>query len=124
MALWREALLAKAVLGGRTRGYKNHPQLDRFRALPRSAINAYLHVVFEEATRRGYSFDRSKVGPVRRVAVLSCTRGQMEYEWEHLMRKLRLRSPQVHKRWGKIGRPEPHPLFAVVRGGIADWERR
>ena len=30
LALWREALLARAVLGGRTRGYRNHPQLERF----------------------------------------------------------------------------------------------
>jgi hypothetical protein len=27
VALWREALLAQAVLRGKTRGYKHHPQL-------------------------------------------------------------------------------------------------
>ena len=44
VALWREALLARAVLRGQTHGYRHHPQLDRFRAhdAPRSAINAYL----------------------------------------------------------------------------------
>jgi hypothetical protein len=31
VALWREALLAQAVLRGRTRGYR-HPQLARFRS--------------------------------------------------------------------------------------------
>src|SRR5262245_2860442 len=31
VALWREALLAQAVLLGQTKGYRNHPQLDRFR---------------------------------------------------------------------------------------------
>ncbi len=31
VALWREALLAQAVLAGRTRGYRHHPQLARFR---------------------------------------------------------------------------------------------
>ena len=30
-ACWREALLAQAVLAGRTRGYRAHPQLERFR---------------------------------------------------------------------------------------------
>ena len=30
--LWREALLAQAVLAGLTRGYRSHPQLLRFRA--------------------------------------------------------------------------------------------
>ena len=54
VALWREALLAKAVLSGRTRGYRQHPQLARFRAHPeaRAAINAYLAAVHEEATGR------------------------------------------------------------------------
>ena len=31
VALWRESLLAQAVLAGRTRGYRSHPQLERFR---------------------------------------------------------------------------------------------
>ena len=34
VACWRESLLAQAVLAGRTRGYRNHPQLERFRAAP------------------------------------------------------------------------------------------
>ena len=44
VALWREGLLARAVLRGKTRGYRHHPQLERFRchASPRSAINRYL----------------------------------------------------------------------------------
>ena len=44
VALWREALLARAVLRGEIRGYRHHPQLDRFRAqaAPVSALNAYL----------------------------------------------------------------------------------
>ena len=50
VALWREALLAKAVLADRTRGYRHHPQLQRFRAHPRpiAAINAYLAVILVE----------------------------------------------------------------------------
>ena len=31
VALWREALLAQKVLRGKTRGYRAHPQLQRFR---------------------------------------------------------------------------------------------
>ena len=59
VALWREALLAREVLRGRTRGYRRHPQLERFRlcATPRSAINRYLAVVCREALSRGYRFD-------------------------------------------------------------------
>ena len=37
-ACWREALLAQKVLTGATRGYRRHPQLERF--LPGSALAA------------------------------------------------------------------------------------
>ena len=61
VALWREALLARAVLRGQTVGYRHHPQLDRFLASdsPRSAINRYLAAVHSESQARGYRFDRS-----------------------------------------------------------------
>ena len=125
VALWREALLAKAVLRGVTRGYRHHPQLARFRAhpAPRAAINAYLAVVHAEATARGYSFDRRKVGPVRQVAPLLATSGQIDYEWRHLMKKLARRSRDVHRQWAKARRVRCHPLFRRARGPVADWER-
>ena len=31
VAVWREGLLARSVLDGKTKGYKNHPQLIRFK---------------------------------------------------------------------------------------------
>ena len=64
VACWREALLAQAVLLGRTAGYTAHPQLERFRAHPdpTAAISAYLHGVRDEATRRGYQFDAEQHG--------------------------------------------------------------
>src|SRR5687768_8034765 len=91
VALWREALLAQAVLAGRTIGYRHHPQLTRFRQCqdPRSAISHYLVGVHEEARRRGYAFDRRKVRPSRRRLRLSATTGQVAYEWRHLKRRWR-----------------------------------
>lgn len=125
VALWREALLAKAVLRGETRGYKHHPQLARFRAhaSPRSAINAYLAAVHTEATVRGYSFDRRKLGPQRRVTPIAATSGQIAYEWRHLMKKLAVRNRPLHKRWRGARSADCHPLFRRVRGPVADWER-
>lgn len=126
VALWREALLARAVLRGQTRGYRHHPQLDRFQshAASRSAINAYLRGVLLEAESRGYAFDPAKVGPVRGAIRISATAGQLIYEWQHLLRKLRARSPAYHRRWRAIAVPDPHPLFRVVSGPVAPWERR
>ena len=126
VAVWREALLAKTVLRGGTRGYTHHPQLERFRAhsSPRLAINAYLAALHSEAGLRGYSFDRSKIGPVRTVELIVVTLGQLEYEWQHLLRKLRARSPAFHRRWRGMSAPEPHPVFRIGPGPVEPWERR
>lgn len=125
VALWREALLAKAVLRGETRGYLHHPQLERFKAQaqPRLAINAYLAAVHDEAVRRGYSFDRSKVGPVRAVRPIPVSSGQLAHEWRHLQQKLVARSPAVLDLWRGVSTPACHPLFRSRPGAVASWER-
>ena len=125
VALWREALLAKAVLRGETRGYRHHPQLHRFQAHPdpRAAVNAYLVAVHAEASTRGYAFDRAKLEPEMEVAKIVVTRGQIGHEWRHLLSKLATRNPEVHRRWMSIESPDPHPLFALVEGPIEAWER-
>ena len=125
VALWREALLARAVLRGETRGYKHHPQLQRFQAhaSPRLAINAYLAAVHAEATMRGYAFDRTKIGPVRPVASISASRGQVDYEWEHLLQKLAVRNPKLFAQWCELDKPICHPLFRSGPGPVASWER-
>jgi hypothetical protein len=125
VALWREALLAKAVLRGETKGYRHHPQLIRFQAhpQPRWAINAYLAAVHEEATARGYRFDGSKVGPVRAVSTIEVTEGQLALEWMHLLRKLESRNPALHQRWASTAAPDCHPLFHAVPGPVATWEK-
>jgi hypothetical protein len=125
VAVWREALLARAVLRGKTRGYRYHPQLERFQAhrAPRLAINAYLHAVYDEACERGYAFDRSRIGPVRGIETITVTTGQLDYEWWHLLTKLAARSPGCYDRWYSLGRPDQHPLFECQPGAIAFWER-
>jgi hypothetical protein len=125
VAVWREGLLAKAVLAGKTRGYRNHPQLRRFRAhpQPRAAINTYLVAVSTEARRRGYRFDARKIGRTGTTRRITVTRRQLQFEWAHLLAKLRKRSPGVY-RVCRAGRPLAHPLFRVVAGSIEDWEPR
>jgi hypothetical protein len=125
IALWREALLARAVLRGQTRGYRHHPQLERFKAhaLPRSAINAYLAAIHSEATARGYAFDKHKIGPVRSVDSISATTGQISYEWRHLMAKLAVRNRGLRRQWRTVRTPLCHPLFTPVPGLIEQWER-
>ncbi len=124
-ALWREALLAQAVLRGATRGYRRHPQLIRFRSHPdpEAAIARYLEEIQREAHERGYRFDRGKIGPCRAVQPIAVTQGQLRYEREHLLQKLLLRAPQQVAAVEAAGEPAPHPLFTAVPGGIEAWER-
>lgn len=126
VALWREGLLARAVLKGKTKGYRHHPQLARFRAHPSpvTAINAYLRMVLVEAEARGYAFDRKKIGPLRRGIRLRATQGQLTFERQHLLRKLRLRSPELYRSRQRVAAIEPHPLFKVVSGDMEAWERK
>lgn len=125
VALWREGLLARAVLAGRTAGYRQHPQLERFRErrAPLTAIDCYLSRVLDEAHQRGYGFDASKIRYRRcRHAAVPVTGGQLGHEWTHLLAKLRSRD---RRRWGQQRRlrPEPHPCFRLKSGPIAAWER-
>ncbi len=125
MALWREALLARAVLNGETSGYKRHPQLERFRSLEKTlfAIDFYLAAVFDDAVSRGYSFDRSKIGHFEDVDQIDVTSGQVEFEWQYLLSKLSARSPLIYEKRRNILDPECHPLFRIVDGQIEQSER-
>jgi hypothetical protein len=128
VALWREALLAQAVLCGRTKGYKHHPQLRRFQesSAPRAYIATYLRLVQAEATLRGYRFDAKRIGRGSAAGMkpLKVTRGQLKYEWGHLNKKLRKRSPKWQKQFAGARSPKQHALFRIVKGGVEDWEIR
>ena len=126
VALWREALLAQAVIAGKTRGYTRHPQLLRFleSPSPQAAISSYLRAVCIEASGRGYRFDATKIGGAADPDTIPAMYGQLEYEWAHLQTKLLLRAPTWLERFASTASPEPHPLFHVVPGGVAAWEVR
>ena len=125
VALWREGLLAQAVLRGRTNGYRHHPQLQRFRvqSSPLAAIGDYLRGVHAEALRRNYKFALGKISPARGSEAVAVGRGQLMYEWSHLMAKLAIRDPELHSRLAHVSRPQPHPLFRIVTGDVEAWER-
>ena len=125
VAGWREGLLAQAVLSGGTRGYTRHPQLERFRAEadPEAAIGHFLASLRAEATARGYRFDATRIRrPDAASPAIEVTTGQLEYELQHLRRKVAERAPAWLERL-PAAEPAPGPTFVVVPGLLAPWER-
>ena len=124
VALWRETLLAKNVLEEKTKGYKYHPQLIRFKssANPLHGINQYLAAVYQESQIRGYHFNKEKVDFYHDPLTLTVTRSQIEYETQHLLKKLKTRDMERYHRLLIETNIEPHPLFKITDGNIEEWE--
>lgn len=124
IALWREALLAQKVLQGGTRGYRNHPQLDRFKKhrRPQHAIAGYLMGVWRESKKRGYHFNRRKIARRPSSIRIPVTQGQLEYEVTWLGRKLKRRDPERYRALRALEDVESHPLFSIVEGPAEAWE--
>ncbi|WP_216382598.1 pyrimidine dimer DNA glycosylase/endonuclease V [Arcanobacterium phocae] len=130
IAGWREGLLAQKVLAGLTKGYRHHPQLERFRAQddPMAAIGAWLAGLQEEASRRGYSFDVTKITvPPQRITDIQMpvTSGQLAYEAQWLRSKIERRAPELltQEPWVS-GSFQAHPIFMIVDGDVESWEKQ
>jgi hypothetical protein len=133
LGCWRETLLAQHVLLGQTKGYKNHPQLDRFKEQenPSLAVGTYLWWLFVESGNRGYHFNEHAVqwegGVQDKIPV---TKGQVLFEYSHLLHKLQTRSPNwLEEKWPDEDCTQMaeliilHPLFYLVDGEKETWEK-
>lgn len=123
-ASWREGLLAKNVLLGNTKGYKNHPQLIRFKNSPdpNLYIDAFLTEIYKEAARRNFSYSKDKIRLIENISPITVTKGQLVYELEHLKRKLQKRSPELLEKLPTLVDLKIHPLFETIEGEIEEWE--
>lgn len=127
IALWREGLLAQKVLAGQTRGYRNHPQLFRFKNHedPILSIGTYLYHVYLEGKMRNYQFNPDKIlkydCSLKRI--IPVRRGQITYEFKLLMRKLEKRDKNKLCEIMKVEKIDLNPVFYEVDGGIEEWEK-
>ena len=127
VAVWREALLAKNVLLGKTKGYVNHPQLTRFRNSeePINYINLYLSNIYNESLVRGYVFDKSKFTICSNLVTrpINITSGQVEYEWLHLLNKLKERERDKYEQIKSEKEIKLNSVFEMVQGPVEKWEK-
>jgi len=127
--VWREGLLAQAVLLGKTTAWKNHSHLTRFKnhEQPISAIGFYLLKIHEEADNRGYKYNKSRIlNSFENVNPINVTEGQLKYEFKLLLERLENRDPPRYKIFDLNQReiiPRPHPLFLPIEGDVEPWEK-
>jgi len=141
--LWREAIMAKNALEqGEEHGYYNHPQLERFKRLyeieqiNKQVINYYLQIIYEEAVERGYDFDEDAFRLTIPEATIRhstpVTNGQVSFETKHLLVKLfeREKEKEDYEFYTNLcadcyegSIPDLHPLFYMINGDKAEWER-
>jgi len=129
-----------ALQRGEKHGYYNHPQLDRFKYVSSDAyfpdqvrqakIDYYLQVVYEESLERGYDFNErafdTKTTEDLWEHSVPVTNGQLDFEYIHLAEKLEERDSieKVDLIDSGDGRfLDLHPLFYMVNGPKAEWER-
>ncbi|MGQ9787888.1 MAG: pyrimidine dimer DNA glycosylase/endonuclease V [Candidatus Hadarchaeaceae archaeon] len=116
LALWREALLAQEVLRGRTKGWKTHPQLERFKAHPDpvSAIGFYLYFVYLEGKNRGYRFNKEKIyRRPKKVPAITVSKEWLDEELKQLKKKLRRRNRSKYRALLMAKGVRLHPLFRI-----------
>jgi len=125
VALWCEALLAKKVLQNKTKGYKQHPQLERFKdqSSPVACLNRYLQEIFIESKKRNFKFDSKKIGPARKCLNIKVASKQIEYEFDHLLQKLKERDPARYHQLKDVKEIKINPVFQKVSRPFADWEK-
>lgn len=124
VALRRESLLAKKVLEWKTKWYKNHPQLNRFKEQknPISAINLYLQHIYIEAGNRWFSFDKSKFNIISDIEKLTVTKWQIEFEKQHILNKTKNRDIKKYEEIKNSKIIKAHPIFEIIEWDIEDRE--
>lgn len=125
-AQWREALLAQKVVQGKTEGWRNHPQLNRFKDHPGplEAVGFYLEEIHKESRRRGYNYNHSKILRVPdKIEKIPLNEGQLVYEFNLLQGRLKDRSIMKYRENLTVTKVLPHPLFTVRAGPPEPWEK-
>jgi hypothetical protein len=94
---------------------------------PLVAIGAYLLTIYDQARYRSYKYDYSLIVKPNDAARLTVTDGQLDFEFDHIMAKLKERSPSEY--WFNYGfyidgDILPNPMFEVIPGPVEGWEKQ
>ncbi|NIM47035.1 MAG: hypothetical protein GTN40_02650 [Candidatus Aenigmarchaeota archaeon] len=115
VALWRETLLARKVLKGKTKGWRNHPQLNKFKTHknPVAAVNTYLLYVLEESEKRCYKFNKRKIEKSFTKNKIKIPKKEVVSDFEDLKNKLKKRDSKRYIEIVKVKEIEVNPIFII-----------
>ncbi len=115
VALWRETLLARKVLKGKTKGWRNHPQLNKFKTHknPVVAINTYLLYVWKESEKRCYKFNKRKIEKSFTKKKIKIPKKEVISDFEDLKNKLKKRDTKRYREIVKVKKIEVNPIFII-----------
>lgn len=122
-------LLAKNVLQGKTKGYKNHPQLIRFKNSqdPIKSIDFYLSLIYLESLKRNFNFNKTKFKTTDFKEKIIINKEQIKFEFNHLQKKLKERNFEKYLEnktlFSKNNKIESNNLFNIIAGPIEHWEK-
>jgi len=114
------------VTEGKTKGWKNRPQLDRFKyhQKPMEAVGYYLKGIHDESLKRSYKYNYSKIlHPDSVVDLIDLSMGQLRYEFDLLQERLKKRTLEKYEENTEIKELRAHSLFNVVPGLPEKWEK-
>lgn len=137
--LWKESLQASRIIinPGRKMKHYNHPQTIRFKkcAMPITSITLYLNEVYKNAltcrTKKGNvpNYNRNLIPntyvSLDQLEPILVTDGQIAFEWDHLMHKLKKRDVDRYNvyKFFNLSDIELNPVFKLVPGPIEFWEK-
>jgi len=115
VALWRETLLARKVLKGKTKGWRNHPQLNKLKNHKNSvaAVNTYLLYVWKESEKRCYKFNKRKIEKNFTKKKIKIPKKEVISDFEELKNKLKKRDPKRYREIVKVKKIEVNPIFII-----------
>jgi hypothetical protein len=83
--------------------------------------------IFEEVKDRGYSYNKSKIVKIGKIVQkIQITKGQLEYEYDILKKRLSKRDSNKYWELCKLETEKktlkPHPIFTIIKGDVETWE--
>lgn len=89
---------------------------------PEYLDSKWLVALWREALLANH-FDKQKIDHHEKEIRIPAKSGQIDYEFEHLLRKLKSRDVDRYSKYRELKDPQSHFVFQIVTGGLENREK-